>query len=223
MAEAEAGVPELTERLLPITGKLSAPQRLMLLDMAMPALKSLSAAQYRRFVGNCIALIKADRQISLLEWVTHRLLLKELQPHFEGPRSVRVKHRSARSVPGPTATLLSALARAGHRDEPAAAERAFAAGAAALNLKLTFEAGEDRNFQDLNAAMAELRRLKPLAKPSLLKACAAVALTDGIVTDDEGTLLQGIAAALDCPLPPSIFGAGKVRGSTGVHAPVTSP
>ncbi len=223
MAEAEAGVPELTERLLPLTRALSSPQRLMLVDMAMPALKSLSSAQYQRFVGNCIALIKADRRISLLEWVTHRLLLKELRPHFEGPRPVRIKHRSTRAVPGPTATLLSALARAGHPDDTAAAEQAFAAGAAALDLKLEFDSAEDPNFQDLNAAMAELRRLKPLAKPSLLKACAAVALTDGVVSDNEGTLLQGVAAALDCPLPPSIFETRAVRESTGVHAPVRSP
>ncbi len=208
---AEAGIAELTERLAPEVAVLKAPQRLVLLEMSMPALKTLSDAQYRRFVGNCITLIKQDRRISLLEWVTHQLLLKELRPHFEGPRPIRIKHRSVAAVAAETATLLSALARAGHPDDAEAAARAFASGAEVLSLALRFEAQADPNFQALNAALRELRRLKPLAKPRLLKACAATALSDSVVNANEGTLLQGVAAALDCPLPPSIYGGGQTR------------
>ena len=47
--------------------------------------------------------------------------------------------------------------------------------------------------------------MKPLIKPTLLKACAATVLADGEVGADEGALLQGVAATLDCPLPPSIY------------------
>ena len=57
----------------------------------------------------------------------------------------------------------------------------------------------------MNAALGNLRKLKPLVKPALLKACAATVLADGAVSADEGALLQGIAATLDCPLPPSIY------------------
>ncbi len=53
--------------------------------MAAPALLTMSRPQYDRFVADVIALIRADRRIDLFEWVMHRVLLKSLKPHFEGP------------------------------------------------------------------------------------------------------------------------------------------
>jgi tellurite resistance protein len=50
--------------------------------------------------------------------------------------------------------------------------------------------------------MRRLRRLHPLARPRLLKAAVATAEQDGVLQTGERDLLQGIAAALDCPLPP---------------------
>ena len=58
---------------------------------------------------------------------------------------------------------------------------------------------------DMRNTLGRLRKLKPLQKPALIKACAATILADGHVSVDEGALLQGIAATLDCPLPPGIF------------------
>jgi hypothetical protein len=151
-----------------------------------------------------------DRIISLPEWVLHRLLVKELRPHFEGPRRSRPRYGRIDQVAGAAGVLLSTLARFGH-DDPAAREHAFSAGIDALELKrasIEIDQEEDPNFSRLNEAVRTLGQLKPLAKPKLIKACAATATADGNVTGLEGALLQGFAAALDCPLPPSIYQAG---------------
>jgi len=203
--EAERGVPALTAELAAPAAALNPTQRLTLIEMSMPALKALSAPQYQRFVGNCVTLIKLDRKITLLEWVLHRIMLKELTPHFEGPSRVRVRHRSIDAVGEPAGVLVSALAQAGHADDPQGAARAFAAGRAALDSDIEHRSGDDPNYQALNAALKELRALRPLLKPRVLKACAAAVLEDESVTFEEGALLQGVAAALDCPLPPSIY------------------
>ena len=103
------------------------------------------------------------------------------------------------------------MARFGH-DDPAARQHAFEAGARALELRrqtMTLDADDDANFSKLNEAIRTLAHLKPLAKPRLIKACAATATADGTVSGLEGALLQGIAAALDCPLPPSIYEAAS--------------
>ena len=110
-------------------------------------------------------------------------------------------------VAGPAGVLLSTIARFGHED-PARQADAFSAGARALELTrrtLEFDPTDDPNFSRLNGAVSELAQLKPLSKPRLIKACAATATADGHVSGLEGALLQGIAAALDCPLPPSIY------------------
>ena len=115
----------------------------------MPALKSLSRQQYERFTANVITLIKMDRIISLPEWVLHRLLVKELKPHFEGPQQLRIRFKRVDAVAEQAATLLSTIARFGHEDK-AQQRLAFDIGIAALNLRSKqapeFQAEEDVNF-----------------------------------------------------------------------------
>ncbi len=206
-ARAEAGVAAELTRLLALTTPLGEQQRLTLLEMSLPALKQLSPDQYRTFIDNLFAVIKADRRIDLLEWVLHRVLVKELKPHFEARRREPARHGSIARLRAEAAELLSALARES-ADSGVAVERAFAAGWQALGLPDGHGGGlqheEDPNFVRLNRALAELRALKPLQKPRLLKACAATVLANGPVSQRQSVLLQGIAATLDCPLPPSI-------------------
>ncbi len=202
--QAERGVAEELARLAPLIDNLDEQHKLTLIEMAMPALKELSDGQYRTFVGNLVALIKADHRIDLMEWVLHRLLVKQLKPHFEGLERLPVRYARVSSVAAEAGVLVSALARVGGRS-PDADRTAFAAGMETLGLEGTFDAEDDPNFSRLNQALAELRTLRPLAKPRLLKACAAAVLADGQVSAREGALLKGIAATLDCPLPPSIY------------------
>ncbi len=193
-----AHLPEI-ERVI---GTLDAMQRLTLVSMSVPALLTMSRPQYDRFVADVVALIRADRRIDLFEWVMHRVLLKGLKSHFEGPPSIAVRHRDLDAVRDQVAQTLSAIAQAGSRDAEAQ-RRAFDAGAAAVELELQFAAADDPNFTRLNDALRDLRALHPLAKPRLIKGCAACALTDG-ATSSERALLIGVAATLDCPLPPDL-------------------
>ena len=184
------------------TARLDAMQRLTLASMALPALKMLSQPQYTRFVADVVALIKADRPIDLFEWVLHRVLLKSLKPHFEGATRTPMRYRDLVGLNSQIACMLSAIARAGSADA-AAQQRAFAAGSAAVALELQLDAADDPNFTRLNDALKELRAVQPLVKPRLIKGCAAAALIDG-VTASERALLIGVAATLDCPLPPDL-------------------
>ncbi len=184
------------------TAGLDAMQRLTLASMALPALKMLSKPQYDRFVADVVALIKADRRIDLFEWVLHRVLLKGLRPHFEGATPTPMRHRDLVGLNAQIACMLSAIARAGSADA-AAQQRAFAAGAAAVGAELKPDTTDDPNFTRLNDALKELRAVQPLVKPRLIKGCAAAALIDG-VTASERALLIGVAATLDCPLPPDL-------------------
>ncbi len=98
---AERGVAGEAERLLPRLTGIDALQRVTLVEMAAPALKELSVPQYRRFTDNLVRLIKADQRIALPEWVLHRLLIKELKPHFEQRSRVKVRYPSVEAVSGP--------------------------------------------------------------------------------------------------------------------------
>lgn len=201
---AEPGVPELILDLRTAQTRLPAGQRLALLQLAMPALKSLSEAQFRRFIATLAALIRSDGSIHAFEWVLHQVLLKELRPHFEGVRRRSAGQKSLSALAPAAATLLSTVARAG-QDDSEAARAAFAAAAAAIDIKAgSFETEDDPNMARLSAAMRQLRDLHPLSQPRLLKACIQCVLHNGRIQDSERDLLHGVAAALDCPLPPLV-------------------
>jgi Zn-dependent protease with chaperone function len=208
-ALAPSADPDLSARLDALqtaVQPLDALQRLTLASLALPALKTLSRPQYTTFVAGTIALIRADRQIDLFEWVLHRVLLKALKPHFEGATRASVKYTNLRAVGAHVAEVLSAISRA-DAASPDAQRRAFAAGAAAVELELRFVTDADPNYTRLNEALRQLRLLSPLAKPRLLKGCTACALIEG-ASAPERALLIGVAATLDCPLPPDLSLAG---------------
>ena len=54
----------------------------------------------------------------------------------------------------------------------------------------------------LDSAMDELMKLKPLAKPRLLKACVAIILADGDPTTGGNELVRTLSTCLNCPMPP---------------------
>ncbi|MEM1432518.1 MAG: M48 family metallopeptidase [Pseudomonadota bacterium] len=200
----DARLPGAVEGLLPLLETTDDLHRLTLAQAAMPALKASSRDQAQRLLRTIAELIKADRQIALFEWVLHRILVQELRPHFEKPSPPRWRYGTLSQVSDACAELLSALATRGNPQARSQRE-AFAAGAEALGLALAFDSRPDPNLERLSGAMGRLRRLTPLAKPRVLKAAAATVLADELVTVDEGALLQGVAATLDCPLPPAIY------------------
>lgn len=203
-AHAERGMLQELDRLQAPLAALDEVARLSLVDMAIPALKELSAQQYRTFIGNLVELIKVDRRIDLMEWVLHRVLLRHLRPHFESVRAPAARHGDLAALGDQAAVLLSTLAREG-TDGGAGAADAFAAGMRQIGMSGSLIGDDDPNFARLNRALADLQQLKPLVKPQLVKACAATVLHDAIVTPRQAALLRGVAASLDCPLPPGVI------------------
>lgn len=205
-ASAEPGVPELLRRLLAHRDALPAGSRITLIHLAMPALKALSEPQYERFRENLVALIRLDGGISRFEWILHQVVLKELRPHFEGVRRRRMGSTRITALQDACWALLSTLAHIDH--VPEEAEDACRAGLRTLELEfvLARQGGiaprEDANQKRLTGAMRALRQLHPLDQPKLLKAAIATVEHSGRVSTEEHELLAGVAAALDCPLPP---------------------
>ncbi len=199
---------------LPAAAALAEQARLPLVDLAMPALRKLSPAQYATFRALMEDLVRADQRLSLFEWALHRVLLRHLDPWF-APRqkAARVTTYGLKQLREPLALLLSTLAHAGVEagaagDEAAAA---FAAGVAALGDEapagLALLAPEACTFGRLDEALAAFGRVAPARLREVLGAAAATVAEDGKVTGAEGELLRAIADALGCPVPPLVAAA----------------
>ena len=185
--------------------------RLPLLELTIPALQELSAPQYRQFRNAVQSLIAADKKVDLKEWVLQRLVMQQLDEFFGLRERPRAKHAYLGAVKSEAEIILSLVAYTEHKDIETA-EKAFDAGKAEVGAgALQFAQRDQLTLDNLNMAIDELEKLKPLLKPRILKACAACIMYDNKASIRGQELLRTIASTLDCPMP--LLSTIKQKGS----------
>jgi len=205
-ANTDSAVAKLTRGLAVHIQHLAKEARLPLVDMAVPALRQMSDAQYGDFKRNVLDLIKADGRVDLFEWALQRLLLRHLDSHYLPGPDPSVRYYSLKPVAGPCAVVLSALAHLGHRDENES-RSAFSAGASELGIDgLSQQARDTVKFEALGQALDDLAQVSPREKRKLVRACARSIAADGKVTRGEGELMRAVADSLGVPMPPLLPG-----------------
>ena len=199
---ADPGVVQKTEYLAPQVLILARQLRLPLIDLSMPALRELSTPQYQSFNDALLHLMHADNKIDLNEWIIQRIILQHLDKAHGLKKPAPAKYTVIAQVKAECELLLSLVAYAEHSDD-AAATLAFDAGRKAIGASaLQMIERNELPLSRLNEALDKLRLLRPLLKPSILKALVACVVADEHVTVVGVELLRAIAANLDCPMPP---------------------
>ncbi|MFK7975896.1 MAG: M48 family metallopeptidase [Halioglobus sp.] len=192
------GLEELVATLFPAIHALGSPHRLPLLEMCLPALKSMSEKQYRQFVKLLRAIVRADKHVALYEWCLFQLIRHYLDPEFVQVTASRARHRTLKAVKTQLATVLSVLAYQDNKDP----EHAFTLGAQALDISaLTLLPKQEANVGAFSQAVNELANCYPLLKPRILKAMTLAAAADNELSPEEKEIIASMAAVMDCPSP----------------------
>jgi len=195
-----------TQELAPLLESSPREIRLPLLDLALPALRRLSPAQYQAFMKHVESFVRADRQIDLFEYTLTHVLKRHLEPTFTRTRPATVEFYALATLGKECAVLLSAVAHAGHK-EPEGARRAFAQGAKELNgLSLSLLPLEQAGLVGVRDSLARLEKLSPKLKKDLMRAFIAASAFDSTITVGEGEVLRAIADSLGLPMPPFLPG-----------------
>ncbi|WP_432821532.1 M48 family metallopeptidase [Trichloromonas sp.] len=212
-ADEYQGVVAEVERLNAHLEELSPQLRLPLMDLALPALRHLSAEQYRVFKTCVQKLCGADGKRSLFEFALEQALLRHLEARFSGPRRQLVQIYGIRGVVWECSCVLSLLARRGHRDEGLAAQAFEHGRRILLEPKVDFEflAAKDCEPSSLSQALASLAATSGLIKRKLLAACLETLLYDQTVQIAEAELFRAVADALGCPVPPWLMFAEEAE------------
>lgn len=188
----------------PLIQQLRAELRLPLVDMVIPALKELSLQQSETFRKNMVALIKADHQVSVFEYVVHMVILMSLQGEHAKPDHGEVEFTHAEEVEQEVACILAHLAQAGKHPDPA---EAFRAGMAMFGTKkIAMPDASQCRLSHFDQAIKRVRHASPDLKRQMIKACICCIIHNQYVSVEELELLRAIAAMLDCPMPPLFAG-----------------
>jgi Zn-dependent protease with chaperone function len=184
--------------------------RRILVDLALPALRQMSAPQCEQFGRIVQQMIDADGRVSLFEYMLHKLLAK----YLTGPAKPAppVAYVALKPLLPDVQVVLSALARADGKDAEGI-NAAHAAGMARLQVDKPLPLLASTTVQQLDAALDHLSRSAPGIKRRVVDACAFCVAADLMVQTGEGELLRAITTTLDCPLPPLL----------AEHSPVPQP
>ncbi|MDF4591424.1 M48 family metallopeptidase [Vibrio parahaemolyticus] len=171
--------------------------RFPLLELALPALKSLSEAQKISLCKVLRELSETDNQYSLAEWCVINLLEKQLLASFGFIK----QHKTLKQLEESVFWLLRELAWVSH-SQADKAQRAYHCALAHLGFPEVKLEPANSNWHLSRAALELLLQLKPKDRRIFVKACRIAIESDGEITVAEGELYRVIACFLEVPEPP---------------------
>jgi CheY-like chemotaxis protein len=176
--------------------------RLVLVDMAMPALGRMEKSDIREYLAIVERMVKADGRLDRFEWLLGRLLRSHFANDGRGGVSGAPANRSLSRLAEPARLVLAMIAWSGTRDEEQA-HQAFRAAAGAAELgDVAFPSRADCSVARLDQALDRLERLRFRDRSRLLDAAVEGVCADGHAKIEEVEVLRALASALSCPMPP---------------------
>ncbi|MSR22435.1 MAG: hypothetical protein EXR92_02650 [Gemmatimonadetes bacterium] len=163
---------------------LGSEARLPLLDLALPALREVSAGESAALQVTVSRLIRADGRVLPFEFALFHILQRHLPSPGTQRLNARRGHLELTQLRREAQIVLSVVARAGSIPEDGTDE--------AMELDL------DR----VDEALERLRMASPRARKGILEAAVEAALGDGRFRPAEVEVVRAIAEALDVPVPP---------------------
>ncbi len=172
--------------------------RLPLLQLSLPALRTLDAAALDRFAATLDELVYADNRVTPFEYALQKMLLSQLRLAQAPVR--KMQFDSFDAVRAEIAVVLSAFAHFSPKDSASA----FAEGVAQLPViarQLALCEPAACGLEQVDAALDKLAVSSLPIKKRLLVAVGHVIAADGQVSADEGELFRALTASLDVPMP----------------------
>ncbi len=198
-------VVDLTKKIEPSVRTIDPRARLPLVDLSLPALRTMTSEQYRNFSRAFAKLVEADQRIAAFEWMLHSVLLRHLRPQFEPSRPPRVAYYSLARLEKEVGTILSTLANLDNTGKRI--ETSFRHAAKLLpDLSIPLLPVSECTLPALQRALETLRTVTPKHRYRIIEAAAELICYDRDVSIKEAELFRGICDLLDCPMPPLLPG-----------------
>ncbi len=174
-------------------------RKLALVDLSLSWLRKMSQPEARDFVKASQALIEADGEVNLFEFMLQKVIERHVLIGL-GLKPVPVmRHRKIGDLERGLADLLGVFA-------------SLAGGGTAI-MKAAAEYREHTGRQlprsaaglaEVAAALVEMDAATPLVKQQILRLCGLVVTDDEHVADQEMELLRATAEAIGAPIPPLV-------------------
>jgi Zn-dependent protease with chaperone function len=204
-ASVARDVVDLTYKLSPVVDKIDPRAHLPLVDLALPALRTMTKQQYVAFRDAFKKLVEADQEIALFEWSLYRVLLRHLRPQFETVKPPRIQYYSLARLGQEVGVLFSTL---GYLDNTGKRVEAAVKHAASLlpDVQVPLLTPQECTLSRLQLALSTLSTVAAKHRQRVIEAAADLICYDHDVSIKEAELFRGICDMLECPMPPLLPG-----------------
>lgn len=200
----DAGTSATVREIAALIKDWHSPQLIAMIDLALPALRRLTPAEYGRFSHILTQLIAADGRMNLFEFMLQKVVRRHLDLHFRRTQPPTIEVRRLVDAAAEASVIISAFASlSGEPGSPAYAQT-LAAARRVLAEHLIGSVPEPVAFSldAIDAALDRFDRAVPMVKKQMIYLCANVVFSDGEVSNQEAELLRAVGDAMGCPVPP---------------------
>lgn len=170
--------------------------RLPLLELLMPALRTLSKWEHRKFRNTIHELVHIEKALTPFDYCLHMVLVHKLDCYFAQDMGGANHQLSVRKTLPACETIIAVLSHQGSQAE------GFNAGMQALlGRKISRRFPSSPNIKEFDLAIKKLTQAPPPVRKQLLQACAECMRHDDHVDASKAELLRALAHSLDCPTP----------------------
>jgi Zn-dependent protease with chaperone function len=177
----------------------SSAKKLGLVDLSLNWLKRMHQAEARQFVATTEALIVADHQIDLFEFMLQQVLRRHVEIGLGLEPVPNMKYRRLVDLEPEVSALLSAFGELGGGS--ASLQKAFAEYREHTGNDLEIGSA---GLADVAAALKKFDAATPLIKNQILRMCSLTVMHDGKVDQAELELLRAMSEAMGAPIPPMV-------------------
>jgi hypothetical protein len=190
--------------------ELGPPTRLPLLELALPALRTLPRDRANALRSTVRTIMGESGVLGTFDFALFHMLQRTLAAGAGGARPRRPGSLPLSRLRGEAEILLSAVTWSSRGDREGV-DVAFDAGAAHLadgngDHGYRLRSREGVTLDQVDAALERMEQGSPSARKVLLEAAAATVQADGVVGVEETEMLRALAEALEVPLPPHLPG-----------------
>ncbi len=180
----------------------SSARKLALVDLSLSWLRKMSRQEAVDFVAASQALIEADGQVDLFEFMLQKVIERHVTIGLGIKDLPKMRYRNLAQLSRQVAVLLHAFGAVGGGEKSMArAKEEYAEHVGTALPSLT--AGET-GLSEVSKALDEVEAATPLVKGQVLRLCGLVATADDVLEDAEVELLRAVAEAIGAPVPPLV-------------------
>ena len=174
-------------------------KKLALVDLSLSWLRKMSQSEARDFVTASQALIEADGEVNLFEFMLQKVIERHVLIGLGLKPVPGMRYRKIQDLERELADLLSVFAT-------------LAGGGTAIELaavQYREHTGRElprstAGLSEVSSALMEMDAATPLVKQQILRLCGLVVTDDGHVAYQEMELLRATAEAIGAPIPPLV-------------------